>query len=196
LVAIGLAVAVASTVADRVATAVHVRRSWGSTATVLVARQDLPPGTQLRQAHFRQATWPAALVPDDPVAELDPRARLRHPVGRGEVLVAARLDTTGRGELAAQLGPDERDVRVRLEVPMRGLAVEDLVDVVQVTDPLLADPLASGGTSSTAGTVPITRRARVLQVGDDAATLAVGAADAAAVASPGATAGVTLVIRR
>jgi hypothetical protein len=117
-------------------------------------------------------------------------------MGRGEVLVASRLDATGRGETAARLGADERAVRVRLAVPLRGLAVEDRVDVVAVTDPLLSDPLVSDGPSSAPGPVPIARRARVLQVDDEAATLAVGAADAAAVASQGASAGVTLVIRR
>lgn len=196
MVAVVIALAVASTVVDRVRTADEVRRTWGSTAAVLVARQDLPAGAQLTPAQFRRVAWPAALLPDDPVTELAPGVRLRHAVGRGELLVTARLDETARGELAARLGPDERAVRVRLAVPMRGLAVEDLVDVVPVSDPLLAEPLSGGGPPDGARTVPITRRARVLQLDDDAVTLAVGATDAAAVASPGATAGVTLVIRR
>lgn len=190
-----IAIAVTATVVDRMRTADQVRRSWGSTTAVLVAREDLAAGAQLAAAQFRQVAWPTALLPDDPVTELDHRVRLRQPIGRGEVLVTARLDTTARGELAARLGPNERAVRVRLAVPMRGLAVEDLVDVVPVSDPLLAEPRSSGA-SGAARSAPITRRARVLQFDDDAVTLAVGATDAAAVASPGATAGVTLVIRR
>ena len=189
-----LTVAVATTVTDRVRTADDVRRSWGSTSTVLVARRDLPAGTPLEATQFLQVDWPDKLLPDGPASGLDPGVRLRQPVGRGEILLTARLDPTGRGELAARLGPDERAVRARLAVAMHGLVVEDLVDVVPVGDPLVLGTPTSGSTG--AGVAPLTRRARVLRVDEDAVTLAVAAADAARVAAPGAAQGVTLVVRR
>lgn len=186
-VATAVALVVAAMVADRSSAAQRERSAWGTTVTVQVLERDLPAGATITAGDLRAASWPAALVPPDAADASALGRRVDSAVSRGEVLVGHRLAPDGDGTLAAQLDRGEVAVQVPSGEPPAAVEPGDLVDVIAPVDP--AD---TGATTLQVGAVA--RSARVLSVGDGAATLAVPRARAPAVAGAALMGTVALVV--
>lgn len=170
-----LAVATAVSVVSAADAAGAARDRWGRTRTVAVATRDLEPGEVLDAGAVETRELPAGLLTPGALADAPERAVVRHPILAGEPLVPDRLAPHGLAGPAALLGPGERAVAVPVgPAGVPPLAVGDLVDVVTVV------PAAAEARSEPA--FPLVERATVVDVVDDAVTVAVPGADAARVA--------------
>lgn len=152
------------------------RERWGSTRAVLVATHDLAPGDPLDQASVRVDALPRAMTPAGALAELPIATVALHPILAGEPVVRERLAPSGLEGAAALVGPGRRAVAVpRNPVAAPPLSLGDLVDVLVVLPPETEsgrDPPA----------FPVTERATVVDVADDAISVAVPEDDAPRVA--------------
>lgn len=110
-VAVGLGGATASLVAR----AEEVRREWGVTAQVLVARHDLAPGDPVGHEDVSLVARPVALIPTSALRSLPRGAIARAAVPAGEVIVAERLAPTGLRGVAALLPAGTRAVAIPTE---------------------------------------------------------------------------------
>jgi Flp pilus assembly protein CpaB len=152
------------------------RARWGSTRAVLVATHDLSPGDRLDQASVAVHRLPRAMTPAGALSELPVGAVALHPILEGEPVVLQRLAPAGLVGPAALVGPGRRAVAVpRGAVAAPPLVTGDVVDVLVVLPPDRdsgRDPPA----------FPVAERATVVDVADDAISVAVPEADAARVA--------------
>lgn len=113
-------------------------RAAAPSATVWVAARDLPPGSELSAADFRQREVPAAARPAGAVADQHEVVgrRLRYGLAAGDVVRAAHL-VEAESDLAARLaeqGPEMRAVLLPPEVvgaPER-LAPGEQLDLVAI----------------------------------------------------------------
>ena len=183
--AAAMAVAVALFVQRTVAGADAVRAAWGPRASVVIAARDLPAGHVVEAGDVRTVALPPAATP--------PGALVRPPTGRtvraavleGEVLTRRRLSDAGALGVAALLPEGARAVAVPIEAgsapPLRAGPVVDVV---------AAGVGADGGVGATV----VAQGVPVLDVQEQAATVAVTRADLPAVVAALAAGAVTLAV--
>jgi len=161
---------------------------WGDLRAVVVATSDVAAGEEIEAGDVTVEERPASLVPKDALGE-EPVGRVATAaIAAGEVVVGARVAPGGVGRLAALLPPSGRGMAIPLDRTPMALAVGDVVDLLATFDPGVAgdgDP-----------TFPVARAAVVIDVGEDAVTVAVGEAEAPPVAFALANGIVTLTLRR
>lgn len=140
-VAIGLGAAAASLVAR----AEDVRREWGTTVEVLVARRSLAAGQPVRSRDVELVARPVALVPTSAVRSLPQGAVARAAVAAGEVIVAERLAPVGLRGVAAMLPAGTRAMAVPVEPGSTPpLTPGDRVEVIVALPPESAGSGAPG----------------------------------------------------
>jgi Flp pilus assembly protein CpaB len=171
------------------------RRAWGESTTVAVAARDLPAGTVVVGDDITVEEWPAALVPDGALAEPPTGSTITASVVAGEAVVGARVAPGGLSGVAALIPAGHRAVAVPgsaggLGTDTPPLRVGDRVDVLATFDVL--DP--TDGSASTEPTGTVADGALVVDVSDEAVTVAVPAADAARVAFAAARGTITLAL--
>lgn len=196
-VAVAVAAATGLTVAVQVRSVEAARARWSDTRPVAIARHDLRPGELLDGDDAEVRELPVAAVAGTALTEVPIGVVVRYPIAAGEPLVAERLGAEGLTGVAALLPEGHRAVTVAVgPAGMPPVGVGDTVDVVAVV-PTEADlhghgpGLATGGEGddgaedgwSSPPAFPLVERATVVDVGEDAVTLAVPRADAPAVAS-------------
>ncbi len=185
--AAGLAVACALVVGRAVLTAQEARARYGETEAVAVAARDLPAGHRLTAGDLRRAELPAWAVPPERAdAATAPGAVLSAPVYAGEVLLAPRLAPAPLGAVAALLPPGTRGVAVPAGPAELRLRRGDVVDVLATVDPEL---------SGAEPTFAVATHALVVDVAEDAVTVAVDEDAAPRVAFAVVHGIVTLVLR-
>jgi Flp pilus assembly protein CpaB len=171
-----LAAATVLTVISVVGAAGAARDRWGRSRPVVVATRDLAIGEVVDAGAVEVRDLPEGVVTDAPLAEVPEGAVVRQPILAGEPVVTARLAPHGLTGAAALVAPGERAVAVPLGPSgAPPVAVGDLVDVVTVL-PAGVDP----GSEDPA--FPLVERATVVDVSDQAITVAVPEGDAARVA--------------
>ena len=188
LLAAALAALTTLLVAGLVGRAEAAVSRWGVLRPVVVATSDVAAGEEIASGDLAVEERPASLLPAGALEE--------SPVGRvataaitaGEVVVRSRVAPGGVGRLAALLPPGGRGMAIPLDRTPMALAVGDVVDLLATFDPRVAgdgDP-----------TFPVARGAVVIDVGEDAVTVAVGESEAPPVAFALANGIVTLALRR
>lgn len=155
-------------------------RRLGSLVEVVVVVGDHTAGSALGPENARLVEVPEAMVTDDALRKLPSGQRLVSDVSDGEVLTRHRMADGHPSALAAVVADGWRAVAVGL--PPAGLKLEagDRVDLLALT---------GAGTSTV-----IVRDAVVLAGSDEAATISVPRADAAAVADAALTATLTVTL--
>jgi pilus assembly protein CpaB len=187
LVAAAVAVGAGTTVARAVGAAEAERARLGGVRPALVAAADLPAGRRLADGDVRVVAVPRSVLPDRPAAPGDAAGRvLGNPVAAGQVLSRSDLARAGTSPLAARLPAGRRGVAVPGGPGGLRLSSGDVVDIY-ATFP----PDAAGGGEPT---FAVARAAGVLDVTDDAVTVAVREAEVAAVAFALAGGVVTLAL--
>ena len=172
----GLAAATVGLTVAALGAAEATRERWGSTRRVLVATHDLSPGDRLDRGSVQVDALPRAMTPAAALSELPVGAVALHPILAGEPVVPQRLAPPGLVGAAALIGPGRRAVAVpRGSVAAPPLATGDLVDVLVVLP-----PGSDSGRDPPA--FPVAEQATVVDVGDDAISVAVPEDDAARVA--------------
>ncbi|HUF32177.1 MAG TPA: Flp pilus assembly protein CpaB [Acidimicrobiales bacterium] len=188
LLAVALA-ALTAIVAGRglgVATADLAR--YGDPGPVLVAVRHVPAGSPLSTDDTEVRSLPAALVPDGAVRTRADGRVAATDLYPGEVVLSARLAPEGLSPVAALLPPGTRGVAVPAGPAALALRTGDVVDVLATFD------LTGTGSGDGEPTFPVARRALVVDVGDDAVTLAVAPGEAARVAFALTAGTVTLLL--
>jgi len=215
-----LAAATCLTVVSLLGAVDDARDRWGRTHPVAVATRDLSPGDVVEPGSFEVRDLPEGVLPEGALggaaAEPPVGSVVRHPVLTGEPLVAARLAPDGLTGAAALVPPGWRAVAVPVgPAGAPPLAVGDHVDVLAVMPAGLDVPVPAGsgpdgpdgvgpddagtdeaGTDGT-GREPafaLVEGAAVVDVADDAVTVAVPAGDAPRVAWALSNGGVVLAL--
>jgi Flp pilus assembly protein CpaB len=193
LVVLGLAAVTGVAVHLLIDQAAAARARFGDTTTVLVARTALAPGDRL-DGRVERRYWPVALRPAGALTRAPARAVATAPIGRGEVLVGARVSGHGRPGAAALLRPGDRAIAVPVAVAGLPLRVGDRVDVLAVFDAAVdADATAPPLADTEPG--PVASDAVVVAVGAEAVTVAVDAGEAPALARALGAGTVVLALR-
>jgi Flp pilus assembly protein CpaB len=172
-----LAAATVVTVTMLVSAAGAARDRWGTTRPVVVATRDLAPGEVVDAGAVEVRELPTGLIGGAEPAEAPEGAVVRQPIYAGEPLVASRLAPHGLSGAAALVPPGQRAVAVPVGpggVPPVG--VGDLVDVLAVL-PLGPAPGDSTATDDEPA-FPLVAGATVVDVADQAVTVAVPEPDA------------------
>jgi Flp pilus assembly protein CpaB len=192
-----LAAATGIVVASLVSAAGAERDRWGTTRPVAVARHDLQPGDVVDGDAAEVRSLPAALVPEGALADLPRSSTVRQPMVAGEPLVAARLAPEGLTGVAALVPAGHRAIAVPIgPAGMPPVALGDRVDVVTVVpvDGARAggvggagaggdgDDPASGEPLSDDPAFALAEGAAVVDVGEQAVSVAVPERAAARVA--------------
>lgn len=165
-VVLSVAVGLGGATASLVARADGVRREWGVTAQVLVARRHLAPGDLVRSRDVRLVARPVALIPSSALRSLPRGAVARAAMPAGEVIIAERLAPTGLRGVAALLPAGTRAVAIPTEPGATPpLAPGDRVEVI------VALPPESAGSGPPGFT--LVPDAIVVAVGDGTVTVAV-----------------------
>lgn len=184
-----LALGVGAAVSSATSRAEEARQAWGEVTAVVVATEAVDAGAPLTPAALRIEERPVALVPSSALTEVPVDRVAGAPILAGEVVVAERLAGEGLRGAAALLPPGTRAVAVPAE---RGLtppvAVGDRVDVV----------VALGGDEAQRGGAPpgftLVEAALVVDVSEEAVTIAVPRGDTARVAVALGTGAITLAL--
>ena len=178
-----LALVTGLAVASLVQSGEAARRSWGASRPVAVATRDLAPGDVLSPGAVEVRRLPAAVVPAGASASAPVGAVVRQPVVAGEPLVPARLAPDGLTGTAALVPEGFRAVAVPLgPTGVPPLAVGDEVDVLAVVPPDLVAAEPGGDDPGPGPAFPLVERAVVVDVGEEAASVAVPQSDAPRVA--------------
>jgi pilus assembly protein CpaB len=171
-----LAIATALTVLAVVNAAGAARDRWGHSRPVVVATRDLAPGEVVDPSAVETRDLPEGVLTDGALAATPEGAVVRQPILAGEPVAERRLAPNGLTGAAALVPPGERAVAVPLgPAGAPPLVVGDLVDVVAVLPAGL-----DAGTEPPA--FPLVERAAVVDVTDQAISVAVPEADAPRVA--------------
>jgi Flp pilus assembly protein CpaB len=187
LVVLASAAATGLSVSHVLDTAEATRRAWGATTPVLVARHDVPAGHTLSTPDVELVDFPAGLVPAGALDELPDGAVTRVDLAAGEPLLPRRLAGHDLSPLAAALPPGTRAVAIPTE-PGTAPPLDrgDRVDVLVV----VAAEVAGDGPPGFA----IATDATVVDVDDDAVTVAVERDEAPRVAAALGVGAVTLAL--
>jgi Flp pilus assembly protein CpaB len=178
-----LALVTGLAVASLVQSGEAARRSWGASRPVAVATRDLAPGDVLSPGAVEVRRLPEAVVPAGASASAPVGAVVRQPVVAGEPLVPARLAPDGLTGTAALVPEGFRAVAVPLgPTGVPPLAVGDEVDVLAVVPPDLVAAEPGGDDRGSGPAFPLVERALVVDVGEEAASVAVPQPDAPRVA--------------
>jgi Flp pilus assembly protein CpaB len=162
LVALVLGLVVRHVVDEAAAT----RAAWGPTEVVRVAARDLEVGHVLRAGDTRAVTVPRAAAPAGALHDAAKGRTVRSSVLEGEVLLARRLAERGAIGIAALLPGGTRAVAIPVEAGTAPpLQVGQLVDVIAVT--------AADEASGSAPGFVLAADAPVVEVGEQAVTVAV-----------------------
>ncbi len=186
LVAVALLALFAAAVVHRAtASAAEAADALGATQTVAVAQRYIAVGAEIGHGDVALVDRPIGHVPADAVVE-DPTGRTaRAAVGAGEILVAARLAGEGRSGAAALVPEGWRALPVpTIDTPVP-VEPGDLVDVIASFDPSVVpdDPSRFVATDAV-----------VVDVSDEAVTVAVTPSRTTAVAHALANGIVTLAL--
>jgi Flp pilus assembly protein CpaB len=183
LVALSLGAAVSSIVAG----AERTRAAWGTTEVVAVATRTLDAGATVGPGDVDLVERPAAMVPAGAVRDVPAGEVAAADIAEGEVLVASRLAPSGLSGLAATLPAGTRAVAIPVEAGLAPpLEVGDHVDVL-----VALAPEAAG--SGPPGFV-VTPDALVVDVAEQAVTIAVPRAAAPEIAVALGAGAVTLAL--
>lgn len=186
--AVALAGVTGAAVSKSVATAQDLAGAYGPLEPMVVAARHLDFGAVLEPADLDLALVPARLAPAGRVADADllvGRTALA-PLVAGQPVVGAHVSPDGVSGVAALLPPGTRAVAVPTGGVSAPVRLGDRVDVLASFDPQLAagsDP-----------TFPVAVAALVVDVGPDAATVAVAPAEAVAVAFAASNGALTVVL--
>jgi pilus assembly protein CpaB len=171
-----LAAATALTVTSLVDAAGAARDRWGTSRRVVVATRDLAPGEVVDAGAVETRELPEGVLSGAALADTPEGAVVRQPILAGEPVVASRLAPHGLTGAAALVPPGGRAVAVPSgPAGAPPLAIGDLVDVLTVL-PIGLD------TGSGEPALTLVERAAVVDVTDQAITLAVPEDDAPRVA--------------
>jgi Flp pilus assembly protein CpaB len=191
-----LAVVTAVAVASLVDAAGAARDRWGATRPVAVATRDLGPGDVVDAGVVEVRELPRGVVGEATLPEAPVGAVVRHPILAGEPVAPVRLAPDGLTGVAALVPAGERAVAIPLgPAGVPPLAVGDLVDVVTVVPggaTSSADGASGDGSSDPAFT--LVERAAVVDVAEEAVTIAVPDRDAPRVAWAVANGAVVLAL--
>lgn len=161
---------------------------YGSPRSVVVATRDVAVGAEVEAGDVEVRSLPSELVPAGAVGDVG-QARGRVvvvPVFEGQAVVRQQLAPWGVRGAAALLPPGKRGISVAAGPAATKLSKGDTVDVLATFDPATApgkDP-----------TFPVAVGATVIDVGGEAATIAVAPEEAERVAFATAHGAVTVVL--
>jgi Flp pilus assembly protein CpaB len=191
-VAAALALVTALAVISLIEAAGAARDRWGATRPVAVATRDLGPGDVVDAGAVEVRDLPRGVLGEASMTEVPVGAVVRHPILAGEPVARARLAPDGLTGVAALVPAGERAVAVPVgPAGVPPLAVGDLVDVVTVM-PGGATAAADGASGDPAFT--LVERAAVVDVAEQAVTIAVPDRDAPRVAWAVANGAVVLAL--
>ena len=162
-------------VAGLVERAASAAARYGDPRPTVVVRSPLPAGHVVEPGDVEVQPRPASFVPGGALRAPPVGRVLTAAVVEGEVLVADRVAPDGLGRVAALLPPGTRGVGVPRSPGTPDLEVGDVVDVIAAFD-----PAAAAGEDEPA--FAVASSATVVDVGDDAVTVAVAGDEAARVA--------------
>jgi pilus assembly protein CpaB len=172
-----LAAATALTVVALVGAADDARDRWGRTRTVVVATRDLAPGDRLDASAVEARSLPRATTTEAALTAVPVGAIVRQPILAGEPVVERRLAPQGLSGAAALVPDGDRAVAVPIgPVGAPPLAVGDLVDVLAVV------PVGAELRGDEPPAFALVERATVVDVTDEAISVAVPEADTPRVA--------------
>lgn len=183
--ATALAVVTASTLSGAAGAARHARQQWGTSVAVVVATRDVAVGQRIVVADVATRVQPLASLPAGAL-----RATASA-VGRVAVVALFRGEVVGRGHVGAA---GARGAPALVPVGRRGVAVPTGASSAPVERGDLVDVLALSATG-TGDAAVIASGALVVDVGENAVTVAVSPAEAARVAGAVARGAVALAIR-
>jgi Flp pilus assembly protein CpaB len=147
--------------------AAAARQRWGETRPVVVARRDLAAGDLIDAAAVDVRRLPVAAVPADVLPDPPLGSVVRYPIVAGEAVLSKRIAPEGLRGVAARVPDGERAVAVPATRDGRPpLQVGDRVDVVAV----VATPGEPDGSVPAA---PLVGDALVVDLGDEAVSVAV-----------------------
>lgn len=157
----------------------------GATRSVLVATRDIAPGDVVDEGNAVVRELPGGAVGPGAAGGERLGGRASQPIHHGEVVHEGRLAPAGASPVTALLPPGSRGIAVPAAAGALPLQVGDVVDVLATGDALDA---------AGAPTVTVAAAAVVVDVGEDATTVAVPAEQAPAVAYAVAASLVTLAL--
>jgi len=200
---LGLAMVVVTTaVVHHVVTeADEVRRTWGTTRTVVVAAGPVAAGEPLDAGNTVLERRPDRFVPDGALPELPAGRRADRDLVRSEVVTESALGPRGAGEVASQLPDDTVGVTVSTGDLRPPVAADDVVDLYSVSN-AYAGPVDYAGpidvsapdTGGSAGPHRVATSATVIEIVDDQVTVAVAAEDAADLSAASLTGAIALAL--
>lgn len=151
---VGLAVAIAAGVHDRMRDLERARAAWGEDRTVLVVVESVEPGMPVP---VERVGVPVAIVPDGAIGALDELvgAVARQRIGRGEIVTAIDV-VPGDGPMAlvpdgwlavpvAEARPSGAEVGDRVRVVSDGFEIADAMVVGRLGDVVLLGVHADDG---------------------------------------------------
>jgi pilus assembly protein CpaB len=187
VVVVALAVFTASTVARLVDSAAAQAARYGRLRPVVTAAHDVEAGAVLRPADVAVRSMPGAFLPEGAVGATAAAVgrTVVVPLFRGAAVLASNLAPDGLQGLAALLPPDTRAVAVPTGTASVPLRRGDRVDVLATFDPPPAGEEP---------TFPVAESALVVDIGPEAASVAVGPDEAKRVAFAVASGTVTLAV--
>ena len=152
---------------------------YGSARAVAVAARPLPAGATVAEGDVERRTVPVAFLPDAPVAAEPVGHALTVAVAEGEPLLEAKLAPYGVRGVAALLPAGTRALAVPVDAAARPpLERGDRVDVLATFDVAPAGAEEGAGTEDAAPTFPVAEGAVVVDVGEEAVSVAVSAEEA------------------
>lgn len=186
LAAVVAAVVIANSVSGTVGRAQAEAARFRPQVTVAVITRSVATGRAITDADFERRPWPRSLLPDSvPVADPVGRVALADLVP-GDVVVAARVAPDGLRGNRALLPRGRKALAVARGVATPRVRPGDWVDVLATFEP--------GAAGDEDPTFAVARRSLVIDVGDEAVTVAVTADEAPRVAYALAVGTVTLVL--
>lgn len=182
-----VALATALAVGLLVRSGTEARHHWGTARPVVVAQRDLTPGEVVDASAVELRQLPVAVIGDAALATEPIGSVVRYPIIAGEPLVRDRLAPQGVSGVAALVPDGDRAVSVPTGLlgtpPLHAGDRVDLLVVVASTGDIYgqsadsAQDLASGEPA-----FPLVSAAPVVDVNEQAVTVAVPSADAPRVA--------------